>query len=388
MSPSRREFLQTSLVAGGTIGMGLGRLESTSAHNLSQSPYRSEPHTAPSQSMKILILGGTNFVGPHLVRYAIERGHSVSIFTRGRRKPTVFQEAFQNVERLIGDREDNLDALRGRSWDVVIDNSGRQVKWAEDSAQLLEDSVGTYVFTSSTGVYYPYRTTEIGEDTELNLIDESDGKDLETWYGVMKSRSELAVKDAFGQRALIVRPGYIVGPSNNTGRFNYWVVRLQDGGEVMVPGKRHDQVQHIDVRDLTEWVIRLIEQGTTGTYNATGPASPLTMAEFVYGIRATSSAPVSWTWVDDYDFLVEQELMAMIPWILPVGENLGSQRIKIDRALEDGLTFRPLAATAMDTLDWWYSDAVSDERRADPRFGMTPERETEILAAWRARGSR
>jgi 2'-hydroxyisoflavone reductase len=319
------------------------------------------------------------------VRYAVERGHEVSIFTRGRRKPGLFQEAFAHVEHLIGDRNGDLDALRGRSWDAVIDASGMSEKWTRDSAVLLRDAVSTYLYISSTGVYYPYLTTEIDEDTELMLVDESGGTNIESRYGVMKALSEIEAQKVFGERTCIVRPGYIVGPLDWTHRGTYWPDRLARGGEVLVPGKKGDLVQQIDVRDLTEWIIHLLERQVHGVFNATGPASPMTLQEFVYGMRATTSSEVTWTWVEDYDFLIGHGIDYAIPWVMPVGNNLGSQRIAIDRAKAAGLTNRPIAVTAMETLAWYYSDAVTDEQRANPPMVITPEREAEILAAWKAR---
>jgi 2'-hydroxyisoflavone reductase len=321
------------------------------------------------------------------VRYALERGHSVSIFTRGRTEPSLFQDLFDHVEHLIGDRADNLTALEGRSWDVVIDNSGARTQWTRDSALLLKENADLYLYVSSTGVYYPYLTTEIGEDTEVDLRDASEGRDGSAAYGVMKATSELAAREAFGDdRTLVIRPGYIVGPADPSDRFTYWPVRFHRGGEILVPGMRSDRAQMIDVRDLTEWMIRLLEEGASGVFNATGPGFPLTMEEFAYGMRATTSSTLSWAWIQDYDFLQEQGLTWAIPWVMPVGNELGSQRIDVSRAVTNGLTYRPLAVTAMDTLDWWFSDAVPDERRGNPRFVLTPEREREILAAWGVRG--
>lgn len=384
MNIGRRKFLKSSIAAGGALGLSLG-------HRLAAEPTRrgelgQHSGSRGSPSLDILILGGTNFTGPHHVRYALERGHSVTIFTRGRRKPGLFQDAFDRVEQLIGDREDDLEALRGRSWDAVIDASGMNEKWTRDSARLLEDAVGTYLYISSTGVYYPYLTTEIEEDTELVLEDESEGENIESWYGVMKARSEIEARNVFGERTCIVRPGYIVGPLDWTHRGTYWPDRLTRGGEVLVPGKKTDLVQQIDVRDLTEWIIHLLESETHGVFNATGPASPMTMQEFVHGMRAATSSEPTWTWIEDYDFLIEHEITYAIPWVLPVGDNLGSQRISNARAKAAGLAFRPIALTAMETLEWYYSDAVTDEQRANPPMAITPEREAEVLAAWRARG--
>jgi 2'-hydroxyisoflavone reductase len=383
MNTSRRHFLKSSIAAGGALGLGLG--DHLAAQPIDEAKSSRPDRSRSPRPLDILILGGTNLTGPHHVRYALERGHSVTIFTRGRRKPGLFQDAFEHVEHLIGDREDNLEALRGRSWDVVIDASGMNEKWTRDSAELLEDAVGTYLYISSTGVYYPYLTTEIEEDTELVLEDDSEGENLASWYGVMKSLSEIEARKVFGERTCIVRPGYIVGPLDWTHRGTYWPDRLTRGGEVLVPGKKSDLVQQIDVRDLTEWIIHLLENEVHGVFNATGPASPMTMQEFVHGMRAATSSEPTWTWIEDYDFLIEHEITYAIPWVLPVDDNLGSQRISIERAKAAGLTFRPIALTAMDTLEWYYSDAVTDEQRANPPMVITPEREAQILTAWKAR---
>ena len=385
MDTSRRHFLRTSLAAGGILGLSLGGESVHASESLKEGEASRSKNRPQARPLSILILGGTNLTGPHHVRYALERGHSVTIFTRGRRKPGLFQDAFQHVEHLIGDREDNLDALRGRTWDAVIDASGRDEKWTRNSAELLRDSVGTYLYISSTGVFYPYLTTEIEEDAELVLVDESEGKNGASSYGVMKAQSEIEARKVFGERTCVVRPGYIVGPLDRTHRGTYWPDRLTRGGEVLVPGKKSDLVQQIDVRDLTEWIIHLLENETHGVFNATGPASPMTMQEFVYGMRAATSSEVTWTWIEDYDFLREHRISYAIPWILPMGDNLGSQRINIDRAKAAGLTFRPIARTAMDTLEWYYSDALTDEERAKPPMAITPEREVETLAAWKAR---
>jgi len=381
---NRRDFLRASAAVGGALGLGLspGRLSADPVtRDETPSAMRRRP---PRRALDILILGGTNLTGPHHVRYALERGHSVSIFTRGRTQPGLFQDAFERVEHLIGDREDNLEALKGRSWDAVIDASGMNVKWTTDSAQLLKDHVGSYLYISSTGVFYPYLTTNIDETTEPVLVDESGGKNAAARYGVMKALSEIEAMNAFGEdRTCIVRPGYIVGPLDSTHRGTYWPDRLTRGGEVLVPGKKTDQVQQIDVRDLTEWNIHLLEDQVHGVFNATGPSSPMTMEEFVYGMRAATSSDVTWTWIEDYDFLVENQVFFAIPWILPLDDNLGSQTINIDRAKGAGLTFRPVALTAMETLEWYYS--LPEEKQANPPMAITPEKEAEVLATWKGR---
>jgi 2'-hydroxyisoflavone reductase len=290
------------------------------------------------------------------------------------------------VEHIEGDRNVSLDALRGKTWDAVIDNSGQNVRWAREAADLLANSARHYLYVSSTGVFTPYLTIGITESVQPRLADEPP-RDPPT-YGVMKALSEREVQRAFGERAIIVRPNYIVGPGDTTDRFPYWPVRIARGGEVLVPGKFADPVQFMDVRDLTEWMIRLIEDGRTGVFNAAGPyPKQASISEMVYGIRAVTSAPVSWVWVDDYEFLTANRLRAAVPWIMPQGNSLGHTRINYDKAVANGLTFRPLAVTIRDTLDWWSSSAVTAERRARPNFVLTAEREAEIIAAWKARRS-
>ena len=344
------------------------------------------PPAGSARPLRLLILGGTSFLGPHLVRFALERGHRVSIFSRGRTKPTLFKEAFREVEHLLGERGRDVGALEGRNWDAVIDNSGQSVEWARESASLLADAVQHYLFVSSTGVFYPYHTIGASEELQPPLADDPP-RDPPS-YGVMKALSELEVQRYFGERALIVRPNYIVGPGDTTDRFPYWPVRIAAGGEVLVPGGYDDPVQFIDVRDLTEWMIRLLEKGPAGVFNAGGPfPKQATIAEMVYGIRAVTTEGVDWVWIDDYGFLSEVRLGAMVPWVMPRGNSLGHTRVGYAKAVANGLTFRPLAVTARDTLEWWDSDAVDPQRRAEPRFVLGAEREAEIIARWRARGT-
>jgi 2'-hydroxyisoflavone reductase len=380
---SRREFLAVS------AGVGLaGLMPERGTHD---GPAR-RPQEAPTRSLRILILGGTGFLGPHQIAYAMERGHAITTFTRGRTDPTVHGSLFHQVEQLVGDRESDLSALRTGTWDAVIDNSGRRVEWTRASAALLRDRAERYLYTSSTGVYYPYLGRDIREDTEPVLevprdIDETQSG--EYGFGVMKANSEIAAKEEFGaERTLVVRPTYIMGPGDRTDRFTYWPVRLARGGDVMVPGKADDPVQHIDVRDLASWMIRLIEGGVVGTLNAVGPASATGMHQFVHGAHAAFSSPVEFVPVTDYDFLAEHGVPYVVPWIMPVGDNFGSARVSNERALAHGLTLRPLADSVRDLHEWWWSDALADPARA--RL-LTAEsslivREPRILAAWRARG--
>jgi 2'-hydroxyisoflavone reductase len=378
----RRKFVEA--MGAGALGLGFpARAHAATVARLDRTGADEAVRPAP-RALRILVLGGTSFLGPHQIRYALDRGHTITIFNRGRTEPRLFRDIFDRVEHIEGDRNESLDALKGRTWDAVIDNSGQRVEWARDAARLLAGSAKHYMYVSSTGVYLPYLTVGIDESVKPVLKDDPP---LERpSYGVMKALSEIEVRNAFPNGAIIMRPGYIVGPGDTSDRFPYWPVRLERGGDVLVPGKHGDPVQLIDVRDLTEFMIRLIEDGTTGTFNVVGPSARLSMAEFVYGAAASVSTPIRWHWVDDYDFLEQQKLPYAIPWIMPVGDETGSLSISNAAAKAKGLTFRPLATTVDDTLAWWHSDAVPAERRAKPRFVLTPEREAEILAAWNARG--
>ena len=384
----RRTFLATGALAGAgcVLASAAGIPVSGSEGRAGSESGRSPAPGAPSRALNILILGGTSFLGPHQIRYALERGHQVSIFTRGRTEPRMFPEVFERVEHLVGDRGSDLGALEGRSWDAVIDNSGQDVAWARASADLLADSVEHYLYVSSTGVFYPYLEVGLTERDQPPLADDPPRE--RPSYGVMKTLSEREVQRAFGERAIIVRPNYIVGPGDTTDRFPYWPVRIAGGGEVLVPGGYDDPVQFMDVRDLTDWMIHLLEWGRTGVFNAAGPfPKQASIAEMVYGIRAVTTEAVDWVWIDDYDFLSEHRVGAMVPWVMPRGNSLGHTRVNYDKAVANGLTHRPLATTVRDTLEWWASDAVDSQRRGEPRFVLTPEREAEIIAAWRARGS-
>jgi 2'-hydroxyisoflavone reductase len=330
--------------------------------------------------MELLVLGGTGFIGPHLVRYAAARGHRVTIFTRGRHQA----DLPNGVEHLTGDRNGHLDALVGRRWDAVVDDSATNPDYVHQSAQLLKDSVGRYLFTSSTGVYYPYLKRGLDE-SDLPHLDVKDPKDFSETYGVAKARCEREVQDAFGNRALVVRPTYIVGPGDTSDRFPYWPVRLAKGGEVLAPGRQDDPVQFIDVRDLSEWMVRLLEDGRSGVYNAVGPKERLTMPEFLDRAKEALHADARFTRVDDYDFLAAQGIDEAIPWARLAGNDDGMMSIRNAKAIADGLTFRPLAATVRDTLAWWPS--VPAARRENPKFTITPEKEATALAAWHGRST-
>ena len=389
MTTSRREFLGAGLTAGAAVAL-LGRPGAVLGDDRRpESVARSGRAPHP---MNILILGGTHLLGPHLVAYALNRGHTVTTFTRGRSKPTVNQDLFDHVEQLVGNRDGDLEALKGRTWDAVIDNSGYRVQWATDSAELLRDAVDLYLYTSSIGVYYPYTRDVLLEDDVLNAEipagELTEIQQMEYGYAVMKTRSEAEVVRIMGEdRTILSRPTYMVGPGDRTERFTYWPVRIPRGGEVLVPGK-DDLVQFIDARDVAGFMVRLIEDRNVGAFNVAGPASPMGMNAFVHGAHAAFSNPVTWVPITDYEFLEEHGIIEMTPWVVPTGDNYGTARASIDRAVDSGLTFTPLAETVWDTHEWWYSGVVSEERMTRMVSGEDSimAREADIIAAWRARG--
>ncbi|MEL6656037.1 MAG: NAD-dependent epimerase/dehydratase family protein [Bacteroidota bacterium] len=385
---SRRTFVESAIKSAVALPLVLSGLYSCE----SQPKEDSEEASSENKKLSILILGGTSFLGPHQIAYALERGHSISTFTRGKTKPTVHAELFDQVEQLIGDRQDNLTALHDRKWDVVIDNSGRDVEWTKATAQLLKDNCDLYVYTSSTGVYYPYVDSDFIESSTV-LMEEPEGltdedEKIEYWYGVMKAQSEQEAIKAFGaENTIVVRPTYMIGPADKTDRFIHWPIRLSKGGETMVPGKAGDAIQYADVRDVAEWMIRLIEERNTGTFNAVGPKEQQDIRAFMEEAQGAFEVASSFVHIDDYDFLMENDIYYLVPWIMPTGNNAGSAKISNKKAKANGFTLRPLTKTIQDTHQWWNSDAITQEKRDEVE--QNPEsvlqREAAIIAAWKAR---
>src|SRR6266403_1509423 len=371
MKKTRRQFIKLSAATGGALAFGT---RSTTLF--------AEKSVKP---LRILILGGTGFTGPYQVRYALSRGHKVTTFNRGKTHPG---ELPNEVEQLVGDRNGQLDALKGRKWDVAIDNPTTLPAWVRDAAQVLKGNVQRYVFISTISVYAdtskgidetaPLAKYE-GADPYKETLEAMKASGYKT-YGPLKALSEKEADKWFPGKTLIIRPGLIVGPRDETDRFTYWPVRIDRGGEVLTPGNPGDPVQFIDARDLAEWTIRMAENHETGIYNATGPAKPLGIGGMLDGIKAALKPDAKFTWVSE-EFLTEQKVQ---PWSdMPVwtGKESGLARAKIDRALSKGLTFRPLAETARDTLAWF--KPLPQDRQSKLRAGLTSEREMEVLTTWR-----
>lgn len=367
----RRDFLTTMTVAGGAIGLGaLNDFSVTAA----------APIQKATKPLRILILGGTGFIGPHQVRYAMARGHKLTLFNRGKTNPKLFAG---EVEQLEGDRATgNLESLKGKEWDVIIDNPTTLPRWAREAAQLLKNSAKQYLFISTISVYSDNSKPGMDETGPTAKTDKPDDEKITGMnYGALKALSEQEVEKAFPGRATIIRPGLIVGPGDTTDRFTYWPARIDRGGEVLAPGDGTDPVQIIDGRDLGEFCIRMVEQGDVGIYNATGPSSELTMAEMLYGIRAATTANVKFTWADT-DFILKNKVRPwsdMPVWVPGRGETAGFSRTSIARALAKGLTFRPLADTAAATIEE-YRKRTGDAAKL--KAGLSPEREAEVLKLW------
>ena len=343
----------------------------------------------PPRRLKILILGGTGFIGPWQVRYALARGHQVTLFNRGRQKETWPAP----VEELLGDRNTgDLKTLAGRSWDVAIDNPTTLPFWVRDAGDALRGKVSQYIFISTISVYAandkpadesaalaPYTGKDAMAETTKSLM-----ADVGGLYGPLKALSEAEARRQFGEQTTIIRPGLICGPGDQTDRFTYWPVRLARGGTVLAPGDGTDPVQMIDARDLAEWTIRMAEARTVGTFNATGPAKPITMKQFLAEVGRGVGAHPELVWVPA-DFLEKEKVEAwsdMPVWVPASGDSAGFHKRSIAKALAAGLTFRPLATTSSDTLAWFRTQPA--DRQAKLRAGLTPEREAKVLADWKA----
>ena len=376
MSATRREVLR--LAALGAVGAGLG-------------PRLGAMPPPASKPLRILILGGTGFTGPHQVRYALQRGHKLTLFNRGRR-PKQWPEP---VEELVGDRNTgDLAALAGREWDACIDNPTTLPFWVRDAGQALKGKLGQYVFISTLSVYasdrepgaeesaplLPYKGADPLKETQDTLR-----ANVEGLYGPLKALSEREAEKWFPGTTTVIRPTLIVGPGDETDRFTYWPVRLERGGDVLAPGDGTDPAQYVDARDLAEWTIRMVEARAFGTFNAAGPGYEMPFSEMLVGVKAATAAGARLHWVPA-SFLKQNKVSPwsdMPAWVPADSENGGFARRSNRRAITAGLSFRPLARTALDTLEWWRS--LPADRQAAPRAGLKPETEAQVLAAWKAR---
>ena len=384
MSLDRRTFLKSSALLGGAFGVGAfpSLARGLTSDGVDVRAYHPEGGTSKSAPLRILILGGTGFIGPYQVKYAVERGHKITLFNRGKTNADLFPD----IPRLIGDRNlpDGHKALSTGEWDVVIDNPTANPKWVRDAGKALKGRTKHYIFVSTISVFSD-NSKPIDESGPLNTPTDIEAPFDASKYGNNKVRSEQEAKAQFGNNVTIVRPGLIVGPGDLSDRFSYWPVRIDRGGEILAPGTPDDPAQYVDAQDLSSWIIRLAENRTMGTFNATGPKTPTTIAEMLYGIKAVTTSDAKFTWVPA-DFLAEKEVRPwteMPVWIPPIGRTYGFMRVNCQKAYAAGLTFRPLADTAKDTLVWYHGRPAAEQEKA--RAGLAPEKEKTVLAAWHAK---
>ena len=370
----RRDFLKLTAAASGALGLGI--------HLAGCSPVSPR---AQVKAGSLLILGGTGFIGPYQVRSALDDGHEVTIFNRGN-NPGMFE----GVEELRGDRNGDFESLRGRKWDVVIDNSTARPDWVTLSTEFLRDSVGLYYYVSSRSAYASHSTVPMTSAVPLFTyetagVDQATADITQLPYGLAKAESEREVMRVFPDRHGIFRPGLIIGPDDPTDRFTYWPVRIHRGGEVLSPGDGTDPVQIIDVRDLGDFMSHSIGSAHTGIFILIGPATPRPMAELLYGIRAVTTAETTFTWVSR-EFLADRGVRpyAEMPvWRPPTPGSEGFARFDLSNEIAHGLTFRSLADTTEATLEFHFSR--TPERQTQMRPGLSAEREAELLAEWHAR---
>jgi 2'-hydroxyisoflavone reductase len=329
--------------------------------------------------MKLLVLGGTIFLGRYFVEEALKRGHEITIFNRGKSSPEIFPQ----VEKLIGDRDGNLEALKGRRWDAALDTSGYIPRTVTESARLLSSALDHYTFISSISVYDETFMGEIDEDSPVRkLSDETVEEITGDTYGALKALCEGEVEKVMRGRALQVRSGLIIGPGDPSDRFTYWPWRLAQGGEILAPGNGSSSVQLVDVRDQAKWLVEAIEARLTGVFNVTGPSKPLTFRSVLESCQKAVGSQGQLTWVNE-GFLLGEGVgeWVELPLWLAGEESSRMMQVNVNKALEKGLTFRPLEQTAFDTLSWAKSRPDTHQWRA----GLILERESQLLKKWHGR---
>jgi len=339
----------------------------------------------PVKPMRILILGGTGYLGPATIEAAQARGHKITMFNRGKTRP----DLFPSVERLHGDRDpkkgEGLKALETGEWDVVIDNSGYYPRMVGASAELLAKRCKQYIYISSISAYKEPNPVKGDETAPLATMpdptQENMGKNYE-YYGALKALCEQAAEKAMPGRVTVVRPGYIVGPDDPTGRFTYWPVRFNKGGEVAVPGNASDPIQIIDGRDLGAWLVRLAEDRTMGAFNACGPEKTMTWGRVIEACQKASAPKSTPVWLP-LEFLGKQEGLAFPIWAPYEGDTKGFHTWSNAKAVKAGLRFRPVEETVKDTLTWYRAQEKVEKGRTK-LAGPSAEVEGKALAAWKA----
>ncbi len=374
MGSNRREFIKAGAIGAAALSTGTLGLPSPAA-----------AHT-DHEALDILVLGGTGFIGPHMVREALRRGHSVTLFNRGRTDTRMFAD----LETIKGDRNNGLDGLKGRQWDVVIDNSGYVPRHVRDSARLLASNVSHYLFVSTVSVYADFASDAPESAPLATIADETVEQVTNETYGALKALCEQAVAQEMGaERTTILRPTYICGPGDRTDRFTWWPVRTLRGGEMLWPGQPGDYLQIIDVRDLANFTVDCVEQKTAGTFNTATPENGYTMGELLADCQAVTGAAVEDIWVDE-TFAVTAGRNAPVRnhgafpvWHPQRGPDAMAAQFVAGAAREAGMQTRPVRETIRGLLDWWAT--LPEERTLKLQAGLPAEYEAELIATWKER---
>lgn len=370
MTSSRREFIKAGVLGSAAIAAGMPQVAGAGEKNI--------------KPLHVLILGGTGFLGPHMVRETLRRGHQVTLFNRGRSN----NELFPDLETIKGDRDNGLDGLKGRTWDAVIDNSGYVPRHVQDSARLLAANTDRYVYTSSVSVYADFDIHNVESSPLGTIPDESVEEVTGETYGPLKALCEKrAASEIAADKLTIIRPTYVCGPGDHTDRFSYWPVRTRKGGEMIWPGTPEDVIQIIDVNDLAAFTLDCVDNSISGIYNAVNPAGSYTMGDLLEDSQAITGTTVDTQWISE-EFAYENELTGsrLLPiWNPKAGEHGGSGTFSGAAARAAGLHNRPERETARNLLAWW--DTQSEERRVDMKAGIPAEREAELIAAWKAKNA-
>ncbi|MEQ8206537.1 MAG: NAD-dependent epimerase/dehydratase family protein [Woeseia sp.] len=374
MDKQRRRLMQLGLLSGAAAASA----------TLTANAHHDAGHTTDKNAaLRILVLGGTGFIGPHMVSEALRRGHTVELFNRARTN----NDLFPDLTTYVGDRDGGLDVLKGHRWDVVIDNSGYVPRHVADSARLLASVASHYIYISSISAYADF-AAPMDEDAPLATIEDETVEDVTNGtYGPLKALCEQRARSGFGaDRVAVFRPTYICGPGDRTDRYSYWPVRTLQGGDMLWPGTPTDEIQMIDVRDLANFTVDVAEQKTVGTYNTVTPPGSLTMGALLADSLAVTAAETNPVWVD-YEFLSAHDAgdRELPIWVAPTPDAAFAAKVSGARAYAKGLKNRPNRETARDTISWWKT--LPADRTATLRAGFSTEREAELLAAWKARNS-
>ncbi len=369
MKKNRREFLKAGVLGGAVAAAGLPQVSLAGDEK------------AKHKALNILVLGGTGFIGPHMVRESLRRGHNVTLFNRGKTN----NKLFPDLESIKGDRAGDLEGIQDREWDVVVDNSGYMPQYVQNSARILSPNVGHYLFISSVSAYESF-AEPTDEDSPLAMMADENAQEF-SWdfYGALKARCEKHVAEEMGkERTTVLRPTYICGPGDHTDRFTYWPVRTSKGGEMLWPGSPSGNIQIIDVRDLANFVVDSLEQKIAGIFNMVTPVGSYTMGNLLEDSQAVLGTSVEPVWADEA--FIESSGAgkggALPIWAPSSGEYGGFASVSGERARAAGLKNRPVRETIRDLMAWW--NTLPEERIAGARFAMTAEREAELIAEWKA----